>query len=492
MAKGIKAKGQGVIPAGEQFSYYFGSFGQGMMYAVMSSYIADYYLNVAGLGPIFVFFLMLLARVWDAVNDPLMGIFMDHAQPKRGKMRPYLYIFPIPVALMTVLLFQVPNTTPGLKMVFSAVVYTLWGMIYTAADIPFWSLPNAMTPKEGERGQLISLARLFNSVGAALPIALMMLLTAVVSGGNEGDRQKYTILALMAAVLGGAGYIQSAFFVRERVPLPKAQKRDKNDGSPGALKLVFTCKPLMLTVIMGILAGGRYMFQAGAIHVARYSVLLNAGVGMTEDDLKASNAKVQLIFQVTLAVGMMLSMVAVPFLIKKFSYKTLVIASCAIGGASALSMYFVGYENIYALIPFLALCGLPVGVLNIVTFAMIGDSLDYMEWQTGKRQNGLGQACNGFQLKLGNALATSAIVLTYFVVKLDLNAVTSAKTTVNPLLLENAAQVRGGIFMLVSLIPAVSFLVCIIPMLFYHLTGDNKRRVMEELAERRALEAAAQ
>jgi Na+/melibiose symporter-like transporter len=145
----------GVVPKPERMSYFLGALGQGMMYAVMSSYISDFYLNVLGLSAMFVFWLMLLARIWDAVNDPLMGVVMDRAQPRGGKMRPYLRWLPLPVALLTALLFYKPGIPAGSPwlMAYAAATYVLWGMAYTVGDIPFWSIPNAMTPKAHERGR---------------------------------------------------------------------------------------------------------------------------------------------------------------------------------------------------------------------------------------------------------------------------------------------------------------------------------------------------
>ena len=153
-------------PKKEWMAYCIGALGQGMVYAVMSSYISDFYMNVLKLTPLFVLLLMLLARVWDAVNDPIMGYIMDGSHPKRGKMRPYLLYTPIPIAILTVLLFYAPNLSGTKLMVYAAVTYVLWGMIYTASDVPFWSLPNAMTPNPDERGSIISKDRSGSGPGA--------------------------------------------------------------------------------------------------------------------------------------------------------------------------------------------------------------------------------------------------------------------------------------------------------------------------------------
>ena len=133
---------------------------EGMVYSIMSSYISDFYLNILRVTPLFVLFLMLLARVWDAINDPIMGMIADRLNPKHGKFRTYLILTPVPIAILTFLLFFAPDISDTAKMVYAAVTYVAWGMIYTMSDVPFWGLPNAMTPNPAERGNLISIRRI--------------------------------------------------------------------------------------------------------------------------------------------------------------------------------------------------------------------------------------------------------------------------------------------------------------------------------------------
>ncbi|MDR2524836.1 MAG: MFS transporter [Oscillospiraceae bacterium] len=470
----------------ESRSYYAGALGQGMIYAVMSSYIADFYLNVMQLTPIFVLLLMLLARVWDAVNDPLMGTLMDRREPKRGKMRSYLYVVPWPVILLTLALFVAPNyflgaaVTPVMLMVYAGVTYVAWGMVYTVGDIPFWSLPSAMVAEPMARGRLISVARTANGIGSAVPMALFMLGGPLLKrlGFAEGmrlEQARYFVIALLVTVMGGLLYFQTATKVRERVALPKTAKR--TPGEPMALTLILRNKPLMLVVAMGVLSAGRYMLSVASVHVGRYSI------GIAGKEIQSSISLVSLVFQASLAVGSFGAMLLVPMLINRFQYKQLLLFACLLGGASGLAMYFVGYGNIYALIPLLILSAIPTGVINTVSYAMVADALDFMEWKTGQRKNGLGNACQSFVNKLGNALATSGVVLAYIVLRLDVSSM--MKKDMNVGALDMAANVRGGFFALVSVVPAVSMLLCVIPLLFYDLQGKKKEQVTAELAARR-------
>lgn len=473
----------------EWMAYAIGALGQGMVYAIMSSYISDFYLSVLKLTPLFVLFLMLFARIWDAVNDPIMGYIVDRINPKNGKMRPYLIYTPIPIAILTVLLFYAPNLSGTQLMIYAGVTYVLWGMIYTASDVPFWSLPNVMTPNPAERGDIISKAKTANGVGSAVPMAIFMVLGFILPkfnlAGTELEKTKYMTIALICAIFGNLLFIRVYFKSKERVNIPIPPKKAKNE--PGALKLILTCKPLILTTIMGVLSSGRYMYQAGAVHVARYSFYIGkdlTGLSAAEQEaaLQSNISLVSTVFSVATAIGMFGTMLVMPLLFKKFNYKQIIISTSVIGFASSLAIWFIGYEHFWACVPFLALSCVPCGAINICTAAMVGDCLDYMEWSTGKRLTGMGSAIQSFVNKLGNAVSTSFIVLMYMIVNLDVANI-SSKITANPL--EMSEGIRTGMFSLVSLIPGISLLLCIIPLFFYDLVGEKKERITKELEQQR-------
>ena len=498
MAKKEKASHPKILSMRELSFYLSGAVGSGMVFSIMSSLITDFYMNVMRLNWVFVFLLMLLARIWDSFTDPMMGVIMDRMNPKRGKMRSWLMYAPGIIMVFTFAMFFIPGGAEQeagtMLMVYAAITYVIWGLAFTVVDIPFWSLPLAMTPHEKERGQTISLGRMTNGIGAAVPMALFMILTPVLARTMEGaselvrNERMYMIIALICAIGGGILLFATPFNVKERVPLPKAENK-------GALKNVLTCKPLMLTALMGILAGGRYMLQAGAAHVARFAFYPNIDpnnlpAGQTlEIAVADSIASVAFALQIATAAGMLAAMIAVPILLGRFNYKQMLIGSCLVGGVAGLVLYFM-HPGFMVAAAMLLLVAIPVGVINSVGFAMVGDALDFMEWQKGLRYNGLGLACQSFVLKLGNALATAAIVLVYPLV--DLNPGESAGdvnlTTIDP---AKRPGVQRGFFSIISIIPAISLLIAIIPMLFYDLTGEKKETVMRELSERRAAEEEA-
>ncbi len=489
-----------VVPKKELNMFAIGGMGQGMIYAMMSSYISDYYVNVLQLPLAFVLILMLAARLWDAINDPLMGMIADKSKAtKLGKMKKYILYGIAPIAILTVLLYMSPDLPKTELMIYAAVTYVLWGMTYTLADVPFWGLPNLMTPGAEERGYVISYTKNLNSIGSALPEVLFLvagftLPTLLGSTGVEYEKQRYLIITVVCVAIGVVMYGNSYFHINERV-IPPAKVR--KPGEPTALKRIFTCKPLMLVVAMGVLSSGRYMVQAAAVHVARYAFYI--GPELTPDlslELRTkyiaeSVSSVKTIFQVCAIVGMFGAQLLMPKLIRRFDYKKIVITTCLLGFVASIFTTIIGWftANLYICIPFILISSIPLGVLNVVSNAMIGDCLDYLELETGYRDNGLGSACQGFVNKLGNALATSGIIIMYMIIDINPSMMLSSEVVVAAT--ELTRTQNFAMFSLVSIIPGISMLLCSIPMFFYKISGKEKERIVRELAERRAAEGVA-
>ncbi len=485
-----------VINKKEFYMFSISALGQGMVYAIMSSYISDFYINVLQLPLLFVLLLMLGSRVWDAINDPIMGIIADSTTTKWGKYKPYILIVAIPIAILTFLLFFDPRLSTKNAMIYAGFIYVLWGMFYTVSDVPFWSLPNVMTPNPAERGKLISVAKAFNGVGSAFPMALFMglgFLAPIVFPSDIGldlERKKYLIMAIFASVVGISIYVSCFPFVKERLVSPKPQK-----GS-GALKRIFSCKPLMLVVVAGVLSSGRYMAQVASIHVARYAFYIGPTLeGLSETArtaaISGSVSAVSTIFTICSAVGMMGAMVFMPALYKRFEYKRILIVTCIAGFVSSMLTALMGGLGImnnwswtvYACIPLIIISAIPLGALNTTCSAMIGDSLDYLEWQTGFRDNALGAACQSFVNKLGNALATTLVVLMYIMINLEPSQMLNSEVIMAAT--DLSITKRLAMFSLVSVVPGLSLLLCAIPLFGYNLTGDFKAKIVKELAERR-------
>ncbi len=484
------------ISGKEKWMFALGAGGQGMIYAMMSSYISDYYVSVLKLPLMFILLLMLLARVWDAINDPLMGMIVDHKTTKWGKMKPYILFASLPIAVLTILMYMSPNLPVNQLMIFSGVVYVLWGMVYTMADVPFWGLPNVMTPDTKERGSLISFTKIVNSIGSALPevffIVAGFILPLIFDEGNVDvyNKKKYLTVAIAIVAIGTIFYINSYFHIKERVVPPVTKRKP---GEPGQLKRLFSCKPMVLVLLTGVLSSGRYMFGAATLHVARYAFYIGPDLtGMDAAErlkaIEASVSSIKMIFNICSIVGMFGAMLVMPVLMKKFDYKKIMVTTCIAGAVAAVPTTLVGWftGNLYICIPFIIISCIPIGVINVLVFAMICDCLDYMELTTGYRDNGLGSACSGFINKLGNAIATSSIIVLFLVI--GFNPAEMLSSEVARAATEFTREQNFAVFSLVSVFPGVSLLLCAIPMFFYKISGKEKERMIEELNAKREAE----
>jgi len=185
------------------------------------------------------------------------------------------------------------------------------------------------------------------------------------------------------------------------------------------------------------------------------------------------------------------SMIFMPLLYKKFDYKKIVIVTCFAGFAAsilttvigALSIYTTASYLVYVCIPFIVIQCIPLGALNITAYAMTGDSLDYLEWKTGYRDNALGSACQSFVNKFGNAIATALIVLMYILI--NLNPEQMLNSQVVQAATDLATNKRFAMFSLVSVIPGLSLVLCAIPVFWYDLVGKKKDQITAELAKQR-------
>lgn len=481
------------VPKKEVQAYAIAALGQGLVYSCMSSYITDYYMSVLKLNAMFVILLMLLARVWDAINDPMMGMVMDRVTFKKGRMKPYPVWTAVPIAILTILMFVNPGFDTNNKSVwlyvFVSFVYVAWGMIYTASDVPFWSMPNVMTPDAKERGNIISYGKTVGGIGSAVTVALPIIVGFVIADMDveKAGIVKYAIMAVSMALIGMPLFCLSSFKVKERIQLPNATK--KAPGEASSLKRIFTCKPLMLVVLSGMLSFGRYMLQAAAPHVARYSGFYIGSKPETVEQYNSNISTVALVIQVCAAVGMFGAMIFLPKLYKKYEYKQIMIVSCIGGFIASCFTLIIGWttKNLLICIPFMLISSIPLGVINNVSFAMVCDCLDFMEWKTGFRNTGLGSACQSFVNKIGNAFATVMIIVMYMIVNIDVNQlnVGSGQQVVDAINQLSSTQ-NFAMFSLVTIVPGISLLLCAIPLFFYDLTGAKKQKVFDELNVLRA------
>ena len=472
----------------EAIAYGVAGFGQNFICTIIGSYITIFMTDALLFGSIqeggifgalngatAVAFLMLGVRIFDAFNDPIMGSIVDKTRTKWGKCRPYLKWMAIPIAIMTIACFiPMPAKTLSTFIVI-AVIYTLWSVAYTIADVPYWGLSTCMTNDTVVRGNLLTITRLLCTLGAGLVTVGVPIITSAVTAkyrdeaGNvlpefiqaNADTLKYTyfICAVVFTVLAVPMFFYGFKHTKERFT--------STDAPPSLghnLSLLFKNKELLLIVISGVLGGARMVYTyTGGLYFAKY-VLKDEGLyGL-----------------ITLMVvpGGLVASILVPWMSKKFTKKWAYIGVHVLGAVVMFAMYFIGYDAPWKLVVCaigLVLLGIPQGVNNIITYAMIGDTVDYLEWKTGERGEGICFAMQTLINKVGMAVGAFVGVMAFSWAKINPEA--------TPAITPEGEQTLWNVLILAG---ALSMVGTIIPMLFYTITEKKQAQMVKEIAERKA------
>ena len=184
----------------EMASYGLGAVGKDMVYMFSASYILYYYQDILGVSAIAMGMILMAARVFDAFNDPVMGVIVAKTRTRFGKFRPWLFVGTALNAIVLYLMFAAPPALDGGGLVaYAAVTYILWGVTYTRMDIPYWSMIPAFTQGGKERENLSTLARSCAGVGSALVTVITM--QCVYFFGNGNERTGFKWFALILSVL---------------------------------------------------------------------------------------------------------------------------------------------------------------------------------------------------------------------------------------------------------------------------------------------------
>lgn len=192
----------------EKFAYGIGAVGKDMVYMLSASYVLYYYQDIMGVSAVAMGVILFIARIFDAFNDPIMGIIVAKTKTRWGKFRPWLFIGTLTNAIVLYLMFAAPPSLSGRGLVaYAAVTYILWGVTYTMMDIPYWSMIPAFTESGKERENLSAMARSCAGVGSAIVTIITVLSVSTLGklaggeGASEIERLGYRYFALIIAVL---------------------------------------------------------------------------------------------------------------------------------------------------------------------------------------------------------------------------------------------------------------------------------------------------
>ena len=495
---------EGMQPA-EAISYSICGFGQNLISAIVSSYLTYYLTNGLLIASAAVGYIMLGTRIYDALNDPIMGTIVDHTHTRWGKSRPYVLFASIPIAILTLMCFlpyelwglPFGNAADGYKTIATVTVfYVLWYMAYTAVDVPYWSLATSMTSNTFQRGTMLTIARLLCTAGSGVVSIIVPQLSSLWLGDLQDDsgniipgfeeeaakilQKNYIWMVLVIIIVALPMFYLGFKKSKERFYDPTQTLTLKEN-----LSLLFKNKPLLLIVIAGILGGGKTLYLYSTMYVAQYCFPGVGGVSWAT------------LFTMAAVPGGLVASVLVPWCTKKWGKRNTYIVSHIFGGAVLIAAFFLcryvksgEIDNLTVLwiyVVALVFAGIPQGFANIITYAQIADCIEYMEWKTGKRGEGICFAMQTFINKVGIALgaAFSCFGLAWAGIE-DATLWGTLQGTPEGLY---AQQFLIGITLI---LPGASMILSAIPYFFYHFNEEDQERVVAEIAERKAAAMAAE
>ena len=219
---------------GDKIGYAFGDFGCATFFAFVSSYLMVFYTDVLGISAAAVGTLFIVARFWDAINDPIMGVLLDKAEATRhGKFRPYVVRFGVPMVIVGILAFTaIPGLPDNMKLPYAYVTYILYGMLYTAVNIPYGSLASVMTNDSDERTALST----FRNLGSMLANVLVMILVPKIIFNAQGEvtAEGFITCAVILAIISTISFFFNFRLTRERI-VHKVNNNKKSIGQTIAL-----------------------------------------------------------------------------------------------------------------------------------------------------------------------------------------------------------------------------------------------------------------
>ena len=400
----IRKVGRGMkLTKKEKASYGLGAVGKDMAYMLSASYVLYYYQDVMGVDAMAMGVLLLVARIFDALNDPIMGVIVAKTKTRWGRFRPWLLIGTVTDAVVLYFLFSAPPSLDGQGLfVYACVFYLLWCVTYTMMDIPYWSMIPALTKGGKDREELSTIARTCAGIGGAIITVSTMLLVPKLGNGDE--RIGFSRFALIVAVIFVITILITCIYVKEdsTVDVETSSVRDMFKA------LIKNDQAITVVVVIVLINTALYITSNLLIYFFKYDV---GGANWNENYtiFTAFGGAIQILSM----------MVLYPFLRKFISSMKVFYLSfaMAIGGfALLLIIMFTGYSSFYVLfIPGFFIFA-AFGMLTVLTTVFLADTVDYGEVKNNQRDESVIFSMQTFVVQLTSGLAVfiASIVLTVF------------------------------------------------------------------------------
>lgn len=450
-----------VLSLREKIAYGVGDMGNNFLFDMGQLYLLKYFTDVIGLPSVAAGGVFAVAKIWDAFADIAVGTWVDNRTKisRRGKFRPFILWASLPLALLLIANFSVPNFTLSGKLIWSYVTYMIFGTVYSISNVPYGSMQPTMTKNSDERSQLASWRNIGSNTGllianvAFMPIVLML----------PTQKMGYTIGVIIFAVLGVAAQLFCYFNIKETYQVPvkaeQLEKRSFKDIFKG-YKAVFKNGPLLILCLANLFTFSAYNVKlAVQFYFAQY-VLNNIKIVSYMSFFTIGCSIVAAIFM--------------PSIVKKMGKKHAYVLGSAIWLVSDLIAFFA-VNNGWLFAIFTSISFFGNGILTALNWALISDVVEYGEWKTHVRSEGIVYSSYTWFRKM----ATAAAGFIPGVVLAMVGYVPNHQQTKQALM-----GIRGITF----LYPVIMAALTVVIMFFYPITEEKYAKIIEDLRQRHEAE----
>jgi GPH family glycoside/pentoside/hexuronide:cation symporter len=403
--------------------------------------------------------MFLVTRLWDAINDPMMGTIADRTRSRWGHFRPYLLWVAFPFGVIGVLLFTTPDLSPTWKLVYAYVTYNLMMMAYTAINIPYSSLLGVITSNNADRVSLSSFKFVGAFTGNLLVQAFTLPLVAYFGQGNKaiGFRHTMTLYAVIAVAL----FLITFSVVRERVQPPAGQKS----------KIREDLRDLSRNTYWFILLGL-------GIFTLAYVAVRN-GITIYYFKYYVGNENLYNSYMVSATFAVIVGIFVVERLARKYGKARMYMILMGISSLCTVAFFWLRPQDVYWMFALNIIANFTMGPTSPLMWSMYADAADWSEWKTGRRATGLVFSAATFSQKMGwmigGALPGWLLALFHY----------------QPNVAHQLPESILGLRLMISFIPAVGSIMCALFILLYKLDEKTMKQIESDLNERRAAAQAA-
>lgn len=440
--------------------YGLGDLASQFVWTFVGSYLTIFYTDIVGLAPIAVSAIMMGARVWDAINDPMMGAIAERSRSRWGRFRPWI-AFGCPfLAVFSVLTFTNPfggGSSAG--VIWAAATYIIAGMLYTLVNIPYGALAAVMTEDTDQRNLITTSRNVGMNLGMVIVngLSATLMLKFSAAGASVADGKGYLTTALIYAIISIPLFLL-VFATAREVVIPKGQA-GKFSFSETVGNLVKN-KYLMIITLVMVLQMTAFM---GRIAVTSYYVIYCLG----------SFTMIATIMTIP-SIGAIIGSFFAPALAKKIGTRNALAGTMVLQGIGLIIMYLAPFDNMT-----MVLVGDWIfGIFNVgfaYSLSLVADAVDYMEWKNGVRTDGTAYATYGLATKFGNAFGGSIGVLLLASFGYVANA-------------EQTAEALAGINTVVNLIPGIIFILAALCCLLWDKSDKDMEQLRLEVKARKSSE----